>query len=210
MPDLRPRTLLSLARRAVVFELRLYWSLLRWVARRPDLPSGAEVVTYHRTVTPVLWLWIFASAVEVPLVHVLIPWDTVRIIALAVSVWGLLWMVGFLASLTVHPHLLGESELRIRHGATLSLAVPLESVAAVTTKQQDLPSSVRTLQPRETEDGVDLRIGVSGQVNVHAVLAAPLTVPTAKGDLRVTELSFWADDPRALVAAVRQRITADR
>ena len=86
MTDLRPRAALSLVRRGVMFELRLYRSLLRWFARRPAVPGGdVEPFTYAKTVTPVMWLWIFASAAELPLVHVLIPWEAVRIALLVVG-----------------------------------------------------------------------------------------------------------------------------
>ena len=92
--------LLRLLRRGVLFELRLYRSLLRWLARRPDVPrSGAEAFGYSREVTPLLLVWIFASAIEIPFFHLLIPWHSVRVIGLVVSVWGLLWMLGFLAGL---------------------------------------------------------------------------------------------------------------
>ena len=196
---------LVLVRRAVVFELRLYRSLLRWVLRRPDItPPGAEAFGYAQAVTPVMWLWIFASAAEIPIIHVLIPWHTVRITALVLAVWGLVWMVGLLASLKVYPHLLSGSALRVRYGASTSVVIPWREVAALTAERRDLPSTIRTLQPRETGTGTDLQVGVSGQINVRVVLRHPLTVPTPKGDLEITELSFFADDPRALVGRGRQ------
>ena len=153
-----------------------------------------------------MWLWIFASAAEVPLVHLLVPWEGVRFVLLLASVWGLVWMVGLLASLYVYPHLLGPATLRVRYGASHSIALPWDAVASLTHRRQDLDSSVWTLQPRETEDGVDLQVGVSGQVNVHARLRRPTVVTTAKGPMEVVELSFFADDPQALVAHARRII----
>lgn len=209
MSDHGPRTWLALAWRAVLFELRLYRSLVRWVTRRRDVPgSGAAAFGYAQAVTPVMWLWIFASAVEVPLVHVLIPWEAVRVVALVVSVWGLVWMVGLLAAMNVHPHLLGEDLLRVRHGASTDIRLPWEAVASMAVERRDLPSSIRTLQPRETASGTDLQVAVSGQVNVHAVLRRPTTVTTPKGRQEITALSFFTDDPRALVARARQHLSA--
>lgn len=207
MADLTLQRLWGLARHAVVFELRLYRSLLRWLARRPDHggPSD-EPVGYARTVTPVMWLWILASAAELPLVHVLVPWDGVRIALLVVGVWGLVWMVGLLASLYVYPHLLGPDRLRVRYGASHDIALPWDAVATVATKHQDLDSTVWTLQPEETDQGTHLRVGVSGRVNVHLRLHRPTTVSTAKGDLEIVRLSFFADDPREVVARARTRL----
>jgi len=192
-----------------VFELRLYRSLFRWVARRRDVKGDAEAFGYAKVVTPVMWLWIFASTVEVPLVHILIPWDTVRIAVLVLSVWGLVWMVGLLASLNVYPHLLSPSTLRVRHGASVDIPLPWAAIETVKAEQRDLRSTVWTLQPRETERGTDLQVGVSGQVNVHAVLREPLTVDTPKGPMKITELSFLVDDPRALVTRARYHLTPE-
>jgi hypothetical protein len=206
-PDLSPARIYALARHAVVFELRLYRSLFRWVTRRPDLGGpGDEHFTYAKAVTPVMWLWIFASAAEIPLVHLLVPWEGVRFVLLLASVWGLVWMVGLLASLYVYPHLLGPATLRVRYGASHSIMLPWDAVASLTHRRQDLDSSVWTLQPRETDSGIDLQVGVSGQVNVHAHLRRPTVVTTSKGPMEVVELSFFADDPQALVAHARRII----
>jgi hypothetical protein len=209
MPRLTPGRLYGLARHAVVFELRLYRSLFRWLVRRPALGGpDDQPFTYARTVTPVMWLWIFASAAELPLVHLLVPWEGVRIALLVVGVWGLVWMVGLLASLYVHPHLLGATTLDVRHGASHRIVVPWDRVASVSRRQQDLESTVWTLQPRQVEDGVDLQVGVSGQVNVHVELREPTAVSTAKGDMEIVALSFFADDPRELVARARALVAS--
>lgn len=207
---LRPARLYALAKHAVVFELRLYRSLLRWLTRRQDVGGRADTpFTYARTVAPVMWLWIFASAAELPLVHILVPWEGVRVALLVVGVWGLVWMVGLLASLYVYPHLLGGTALRVRHGASHCIAVPWEIVASITHSHADLESSVWTLQPRDTDLGVDLQVGVSGQLNVHARLHQPTIVSTAKGEMEIVELSFFADDPRALVNHARKSLAPD-
>ena len=66
-----------LAWRALRLEVTLYWALLRWVTRRSSVPAGTTPVGYARLTAPVMALWIFASALEVPLVHVLVPWEDV-------------------------------------------------------------------------------------------------------------------------------------
>lgn len=195
----------------VRFEINLYVALGRWLLRRPAVPVGATPWGYARLVTPVIWLWIFGSAVEVVVVHVVTPWLAVRLVLLAVGVWGLLWMVGLLASYRVYPHLVDGDGLRVRHGKRADVRVPWERVARVTTVDRDLPSSVRTFQPRpvdgvDGEGGVDLQIGVSGRANVHLVLTEPMTVPVSGEPLAVTALTFLVDDPREFVAQVRSAV----
>ena len=164
-----------------MFELRLYRSLFRWVARRAHgLAPGVEPFGYAWAVTPVMWLWIFGSALEVFFLDLVIPWQPVRVAAFVLGAWGFVWMVGLLASLKVYPHLMSDAGLRLRYGASVDVTVPWQAVETITVDRRDLPSSVRTLQPVETARGTDLQIAVSGQVNVHAALRRPLTVPTPR------------------------------
>lgn len=190
----------ALVRHAVVFEINIYKSLLRWVLRRPSVPPGSAPVGYARMVTPVLALWIFGSAVEVPVVHVLVPWHGVRITLLVLGVWSLMWMVGFLAGLRSYPHLLQPDTLRIRNGPVHDIAIPFAEIARVTVGEKSLPSSMWVLQPEPTDDGIHLNVTVSGQVNVHVVLRRPLPVATRKGRMTITAVSFWADEPRQVLA----------
>lgn len=197
---------LRMAKHALIFELNIYKGLLRWLLRRPSIPKGFEPVGYARLATPVLALWIFGSALELPLVHILVPWHAVRISLLVVGVWGLLWMLGLLAGLRSYPHLLGPDTLRIRNGALHDIAVPWEVIAQVTTQDRPLASSMWVLQPQETVRGPHLNVAVSGHVNVHLALREPLTVRTRKAEMVVTGLSLWVDEPREVTARIRRGI----
>jgi hypothetical protein len=189
-----------LIRHAFVFEINIYKSLLRWVLRRPSVPPGAAPIGYAQMVTPVLALWIFASAVEVPVAHLLIPWHGVRIAVLILGVWGLLWMVGFMAGLRSYPHLLDADALRIRNGPMHDIAIPFAAIARVNCRESSLRSSIWVLQPETSDAGVHLNVAVSGQVNVHVALRQPLRVATRKGPMTITAINLWADEPRQLVA----------
>ncbi len=78
------------ATHALVFEFNIYKSLQRWLLRRPSIPTGFEPVGYAQLATPMMALWIFGSALELPLAHVLVPWHGLRIALLVTGVWGLL------------------------------------------------------------------------------------------------------------------------
>lgn len=198
----------ALLRHAVVFELTMYANLIRWIARRPSVPPGHDPVGYAQSVTPVMSLWIFASAVEMPLVHVLLPWRTAQLIAIALGVWTLVWMFGALAGLRIHPHLISDTGLRVRNGAFIDVPLPWAAIASVTTKEVELPTTLRSLQPLDTDAGTDLRVGVSGRVNIAVQLREPLPVSTRKGDFTPTQVSFWVDEPRQVAATIRERLSS--
>jgi hypothetical protein len=202
------RRIPGLLRHAVVFELAMYRSLLRWIRRRPSIGPGDEPVGYAQEVTPVMSLWIFVSAAELPLALILLPWRTAQLISIVLGLWTLIWMLGALAGLRTHPHLMSESGLRVRNGAFVDIPLPWSAIMSVTTKEVDLPTALKSLQPLETDAGTDLRVGVSGRVNIQTQLRAPLVVPTRKGEFTVSQVTFWVDYPRQVAARIRERVEA--
>jgi hypothetical protein len=223
------RTIARGAWALLVLELKLYRSLLLWaLRRRPGVRPGVTPIGYAQLVTPMMGLWIFASALEIPLVHVLTPWHSVRIALLVVAVWGLVWMVGLLAAIRIHPHLVDDERIRIRYGATVDVAVPWEAVSVVHLREADWPSSVRTLQwgPEVgTEVGTDegsrtdrepstrLAVAVGARTNLVLELRRPVVVPIkgmlgSRGKRTVTEVSLWVDEPRQAAALLRRRLPA--
>ena len=202
------RRLPGLLREALFLELALYRSLGRWVVRRPDVPRGATPIGYSRLVAPMLWLWTFGSTVEVIAVEVVLrhldqSWaEAVRGPLLLLGIWGVAWMLGMLASYRVRPHLLTDTELRARGGARTWLAVPLEAVASTRTVEHELPGVIRSLH---VDDGLAL-VGVSSRTNLELVLAGPTTVSTSKGEVTVSRVGIWVDEPREVAARLRPRL----
>ena len=189
-------------------ERGMYVSLARWAARRPRHDEGETAYGYAQAPTPIIWVFIGVSAIEIPVLHLILPWTWAQIVAIVVGIWGLVWMLGLLAALHVHPHVLGDRALRVRNGAVVSFEVPLDAVASVRTGDESLPSSARTVQPIEEESGTRVRIGVSGRVNVHLALNRPVDVELPAGPMTVTAISLCADEPRTLATALRRSLVA--
>lgn len=195
-------------RRAANFERGIYPSLVRWVGRRPDVgPPGTVAVPYVGIVRTTIWLWIGASALEMAVVHVIVPWPWVRWSLLVLSLWGLVWMIGYLASLIVHPHVVEPSVVRVRNGHTIEVAVPVDAIEAVTTTTRSTHES-RVVQ-LDAADDQHLLIAVSNQVNIHLVLSAPVRADLPGGRYTFTRLSFWADDPSAAMRRLRELLAGD-
>lgn len=204
------RRLPGLLREALLLELALYRSLGRWVARRPDVPRGATPIGYSRLVVPMLWLWIFGSSVEVVVVEVVLrhvdqAWAAaVRVPLLVLGVWSVLWMLGMLASYRVRPHLLTDTDLRVRSGARTWLDVPLEAVASSRPVEHELPGVLRSLH---VDDALAL-VGAGGRTNLELVLAGPTTVSSSMGELTVGRVGLWVDEPREIAAQLRPKLGA--
>lgn len=203
-----PRRLAVLLREAVLFELALYRSLGRWVARRPDVPRGSTPIGYSRLVAPMLWLWIFGSTVEVVVVEVVLrhldqPWAAaIRVPVLLLGIWGVAWMLGMLASLRTRPHLLTETELRVRSGARTWLVLPLRAVTAIRPAEHDVPGVIRSLHV----DNELALVGAGNRTNLELHLTGPTTLATSRGEVTVTRVGLWVDEPRAVATRLRARL----
>lgn len=186
---------------AVLFEVALYRSLARWIVRRPEVPAGATPIGYGQLAGPMMWLWIFGSAVEVVVLDVVLHrWlPSVRIPFLVLGVWGVVWMLGLLASMRVRPHLLDTTRLVVRSGARTRVVVPLEAIAGVRGAGHEVPGLLRTLQE---QDGV-LLVGM-GETNLELTLTAPTTLETSRGPWTVEQVALYVDAPREVAATLRR------
>ena len=192
-----------LLRRHVVTELRLYQALLRWLARRPDVPTGARPFGYLGPVQAVLWVFVVVSAVELVVLHLIIPWEGVRIAADALGVWGLLWMLGLLAAYKVRPHTVGGAGIRVRLPFGDEFVIPHDAVADASVRERGRESA-SGVQLDRAADGAVLNVVTGGRTNVDITLRRPLTFRHPAVPEPVTRVRWYADDPRGLVDAVRQ------
>jgi hypothetical protein len=131
-------------------------------------------------------------------VHLLLPWAVARWVLLAVSVYALVWMVGFGLSLRQHPHVVRDGGLVLRFGHLASVTVPLDGLAAV---RRRVESGHRRTVVR---DGDRLVVSVMGDTNVELRCEPPVQVAGQDGSL--ARVAFYADDPAAAVRLLRERV----
>jgi hypothetical protein len=175
------RRAFSLARWLVTLEIGIWRSLFLLVTRRvPGQAPGVQAFPYHRDVAPIMAAFIFVSALELPVVHLLLPWDAVRLIVDVLSIWGLLWMVGFLASMKVFPHLLDDNGLRLRYGTTADIRIPWEAIASVTGRRRSVPTR-KSVSVQHGDESTVLNVAVLKQTKVDVVLHRPTAIEAPDG-----------------------------
>ncbi|MCW2737852.1 hypothetical protein [Nocardioides sp.] len=199
------RRVLPVARDLLVTELALYAQLLRWIARRPDVPAGATPIPYARMATPVVWLFIFGSTVEVVAFDLILSrWLTfLRLPFLVLGIWGVVWMLGLMASYRMRPHLVTEDDLHVRNMARTDVVVPLAAITRVQVTDTDVGGirSVRIIDDR-------LLVLVSGRTNLQLTLAEGTTLATAHGPTTPATVGLWVDEPREVAELLRRRRSA--
>ena len=198
------------AKRALLLELSIYASIGRFIARRPAIPRGAAGFSYHKPVLTVLIIFIVLSAVEVPIVDLIVHrWPVVRVAFLILGVWGVTWMFGFLCAYLMKPHTVGPDGIRIRQGLEIDLAFSWDDIASVArNKRVDEPKSPRF---EETDASRTLVFRMQDETDIEIELERPTVVRLPGGGAKggeqtITGLRIWVDDPRAFMDEVRKHL----
>lgn len=177
-------------------------ALWRAVRGRDCVEPGDVAISYVSRIGMMLWIVTGLGVVEVVVVHLLLPWAVARWIALAVSAYGLSWLLALHASLRQHPHLLRRPDRRLllRFGHFRTTTVPLGTLTGAGTRA--------TIDHRRNVEVDDDRLSVSvmGETNVHLRFDPPVTVTLGGRDHHCVTVDFFADDPRETVARLRAAV----
>lgn len=197
--------------RLLVIELRIYASIGRAIARRPAIPPGAEGFRYDKPVFTILMIFIVLSAIEIPIIDLIVhPWPAVRIGFLVLGIWGLTWMIGLLCAHLLRPHTVGPDGVRVREGLELDIPLSWDDIYAVARRRTvDEPK-----QPRVTTDAEGrgiLSVRMQDETNVEITLERPTRVrlpgwAPKGGEHDVQCVRMWVDDVDAFLGAVRRHI----
>jgi hypothetical protein len=188
----------------VIVELvHVFGSLARKIRRRPDVPAGATAVHYGGSMRPLLWCMIIVSIIEVAVVELIVPWPTLRWILVVLGVYGLIWVLGFAASLSVNPHTLSSASLRLRFGFFTTITIPAEMLASA---RKNVSGGHRhTVE--HTDD--ELAVSVMGYTDVAVELTEPYVIDLGrKGTTEVSRVRFQTDDPAGAVALINEIVAA--
>jgi hypothetical protein len=206
----RLRRLGGLLARVVMLELRIYANIGRALARRPAIPQGARGFRYHRPVLTILIIFIGLSAIEIPIIDLIVHrWPVPRVLLLVLGIWGVTWMIGLLCAYLMRPHTVGPAGIRVREGLEIDIPLPWDDVASVARSGRvDEPKSPRFV---ESEGGRMLVLRIQDETNIEIALERPTLVQlpghVPKGGAQtVTAVRLWTDDPDGFMAAVRDHI----
>lgn len=188
--------------RVALGELRLFASLGRWILRRPDVPRGAVPVGYARGALAIPSAFAVAALIEMVVVHVLVPWPVVRTVLALLSLYGLLFLLAWMGSLVVRPHLVYPDTLVLRHGSAVVGTVGRANIAGATAARlMAMPKDYLNT----SDDGAHtLTLAGPDGTNVRLDLRDPVhVVPPGMPWRRhrgqaVTRIRLQVDDPHAL------------
>ena len=122
----------SFALRALKLELGIYAAIGRAIARRKAVPRGAVGLPYHQPVMTLLIIFIVLSAIEIPIVDLIVhQWPAVRIFFLVLGIWGVTWMIGLLCAFLMRPHTVGPDGVQVREGIEIDIPLTWDDVLSI-------------------------------------------------------------------------------
>lgn len=193
-------------RRGSGMEVAGYRSIWRWVSRAQRVPEGASGFSYDKPVRTILVVFIVLSAVEIPLIDLLvhgIPW--LRWPFIVLGVWGVVTMFGILLGYLTRPHAVGPQGIRVRHGGEVDIDLPWRNVASVQ-RQRHALTGAPTLSLTGAGDEQTLNQVIQDHAEVEITLEEPTLLRLPQGDVIVSALRISVDDPAAFMAVVRTHI----
>jgi hypothetical protein len=194
----------SLARAAWRAEVGMWQGLYRWLFRRPRVPAGASAFSYHSPILTILVVFIVLSAVEIPIVDLIVhPWPWLRIPLLALGIWGVTWMLGLLLSYLTRPHAVGPEGIRARDGAHVDIDLPWDVVASVERSHDVLDKAPKI---RDEAHGRTLALRMQDETNILVVLEHPVRSRLGDKTVEFDAVRLWADDADGFLSAVRTHI----
>lgn len=194
--------------RVISLEPKLWAYLWQWIFRRR--PPNPDAFAYRkRSIMGVLLIVAVLTAPgEILLWEILIPWNWPRLALLVLSLYALLWIFAFYASLSVLPHRLNSDFLRLHYGALAEGRIPYSSIDSVEVGQRKTPDGREGL--RLSSDRTTAHIGVGGKTDVTIHLREPLALSGLLGPTSpVTTVCVAVDEPERLARELGVRIEAE-
>lgn len=197
--------------KVVLFEVRLWACLLRWISGRHSGRSS-NAYGYWRSLRVIFWVMIVLVAGEGAVV------DLVLALALSGSIWvwvvagvhlyALVWVTGFSVSFVTRPHLLDQRALLLRDGILAEVAVPY---AAVTSARVATLANFGRSGFKVDEDNRRATLAF-GDANVVLMLdpARPIQVNGRPCAIAPTALWITVDASRDFVEALTNRLVYNR
>lgn len=194
--------------RLVLIEPRLFGCLVRWLTGRYAAPAD-DSFGYHRGLRPLLavivGLVVVEGAVADMLIAALVPAGPWVWIALGLHLYGLVWLVGFYASMVVRPHRLLADGLHLRDGVFTEVIVPYEAITGARAARRDnLGRSGLEVEPAS---GVGLF--ATGDATITLGLDPSRPVHASGKLIALSSLDITVDDAAGflkLLRGVQQRI----
>jgi hypothetical protein len=179
----------------------LYLVFVGWFARFGTSRQDVSVYSYHRKSSYLLWALVALVVVETGGVHLVITiWtQTGAWIFTAISAYTILWLVGHFHAARLQPVVVDDMFINVRTGLIWRVQIPLSDIGRI-----------RKRIGSDSEADGYVNVAMMGAPDIVVALSKACTVEGFFGRKReATLIGIGLDDPEALLADVRRRLSAE-
>lgn len=144
-----------------------------------------------------------AAVVEMAVVHVLVPWPVVRVVLALLSLYGVLFLLGWMGSQVVRPHLIYRDRIVVRSGNLVVAGIQRANIARIDRVRS--PQTPKDYINVEDDGTATMTLAGPDGTNVRLELAAPVEVrapgvPWTRREVRdVGRIRLSVDDPATVI-----------
>lgn len=174
-------------------------SLFAWITKRSMVEPGALELPYIKAIRTILWVFVGLSALEVPIMDLILrPWPWIRYPFLVLGIWGVVYMIGFVAAYEKLPHTLTDDALTLRAGPLAEYRIPRELISGLKLDQQSYESN----KSRQVL-GNRFALLMAGSTSVTVELSSSIPIEHRGQVHQIDSVSFYLDDPAPLRQALK-------
>lgn len=152
--------------RLAKYEIGLYHDLWRWLRGQTLVPAGAVALPHPPGRLQMLGFLTAVLVIEMVAVHFVLPAGVLRILALLLSVWAIIFVWGLIAAERIRPSYVTEELTVLRRGKTVFVQVPM---ALVRSKRAD-----RTFESAVVISKGELTVGGPAGTDTYLDLSEPV------------------------------------
>lgn len=151
----------------------------------------ARTFAYHKSVAPLMWVFVAIAATELAVVHLLVAmWSSWAALALSTVTFGaILWLINAIRSFKRLPVQIADGLLLMRAGTLKQATTPVSNIAGL-----DPSWDAAMLAERDV-----INLALIAYPNVVVLLREPVLATRGR---KVTKLAHRLDDPAAFADAL--------
>lgn len=172
------------------------WKLASFLVRRKiNAPTHADTFQYGSEQRAIYVALIIVSIVEIIVIELIVPWKTVRLTIIVLSIYGAIWLFLFYKSYRINPHYLDDNTLVLRVGLLFKLTINRTNIKSVRMARRTWGNKFLSVsnQAAIIKHGSD--------TNVEVLLNKPTPNLVSGNSELVDRIYFAVDNPQEFVQA---------
>lgn len=190
------------ARAALGRETKAYRAL--WLCMRGRnfaIESGAVPIGSSRGLFVMPAAFAIATAIEVAVLHLLVPWMWLQVTLAVVSIWSLIALFGHLAIHRTSPHYLTDSSLVLRQSGTVVTSFELTNISSIVPRRRFSETAPTIIDRRlflPNTEGTTVDLVLESPVSA----TVPAFFPSRRKSEEIHQISLYVDEPTRLISIV--------